>query len=297
MSTQKDKNASEPLSFASFLEEAPPGSERRVTDLFEIEIIEHLLGPLHGPARSGPPQPSWSLKTPDIRLHCPTATCGGDRIFKCTQGGTDGRGYNRKDVFLIYSCRNCTKALKTYALRVQLKKQGLGSAVKYGEMPPFGPPLPARLLEMAGADGTLLRKGRRAENQSLGIGAFAYYRRVVENQKDRLLTEIRKAAKRLNADEELLSSIDDAIKETRFSESLKLVKGAIPDGLKVHGHNPLTLLHDALSKGVHELSDEEALELAQSVRVVLTELVSNMANILRDDREVKAAVKKLQSVK
>ena len=33
-------------------------------------------------------------------------------------------------------------------------------------------------------DEQLLRKGRRTENQSLGIGAFAYYRRVVENQKD-----------------------------------------------------------------------------------------------------------------
>ena len=169
--------------------------------------------------------------------------------------------------------------------------------MKYGEKPPFGPPLPTRLSKIVGDDYDLLLKGRQTENQGLGIGAFAYYRRVVENRKDRLLTEIRKAAKRLNADEELLSSIDDAIKETRFSESLKLVKGAIPDGLKVHGHNPLTLLHDALSKGVHELSDEEALELAQSVRVVLTELVSNMANILKDDREVQAAVKKLQSVK
>ena len=80
-----------------------------------------------------------------------------------------------------------------------------------------------------------MRKGRRTENQSLGIGAFAYYRRVVENQKDRLLEEIRKAAVRLRADQELLDKIDLAIKEPRFSKALDLVKGAIPDGLKVQG--------------------------------------------------------------
>ena len=142
-----------------------------------------------------------------------------------------------------------------------------------------------------------MRKGRRTENQSLGIGAFAYYRRVVENQKDRLLEEIRKAAVRLRADQELLDKIDLAIKETRFSKALDLVKGAIPDGLKVQGENPLKLLHKALSKGVHELNDEECLERAQAVRVVLTELVSNIAHILKDDREVKAAVKTLQSGK
>ena len=75
------------------------------------------------------------------------------------------------------------------------------------------------------------------------------------------------------------------------------MKGAIPDGLKVQGENPLKLLHKALSKGVHELNDEECLERAQAVRVVLTELVSNIAHILKDDREVKAAVKTLQSGK
>ena len=164
-------------------------------------------------------------------------------------------------------------------------------------MPAFGPPLPARLFKMAGADGELLRKGRRAENQSLGIGAFVYYRRVVENQKDRLLGEIRKAAERLEADGELLDSIDLAIKETRFSEAIKLVKDAIPDGLKVQGDNPLTLLHRVLSRGVHGLDDRECLERAQAVRRVLTELVLNISQVTKDERELTDAVKKLRSVK
>ena len=163
-------------------------------------------------------------------------------------------------------------------------------------MPAFGPPLPARLLNIVGGDGVLLRKGRRAENQSLGIGAFAYYRRVVENQKNLLLEEFRKAAVRLGADQELLDEIKRAREQTQFSEALKLVKDAIPDGLKVQGDNPLKLLHRALSKGVHELDDEGCLERAQAVRVVLTELVSNMAHILEDELEVKAAVKKLRSI-
>ena len=118
---------------------------------------------------------------------------------------------------------------------------------------------------------------------------------MVENQKDRLLGELRKAAERLEADEDLLSSIDRAKDETQFSKSIDLVKDAIPDGLKVNRKNPLKMLHGALSKGVHNLSDEECLEQAQAVRVVLTELASNTTRVLKERREVDNAVRLLSS--
>ena len=292
MSASNDKNTPEVCTFAYFLESVPPGSKWAISDLFHRRYTGIVLLPQRPSAASAP---SWSLNTPDIWLHCPTKKCSGDRAFACLDDVSDVRGYQQMNIFLVYSCRNCSKSTKTYSLRVTAEGEGSDSAVKYGEMPAFGPPLPAHLLNMVGADGALLRKGRQTENQSLGIGAFAYYRRVVENQKNRLLEDIRKAAERLDADEELLSSIDLAMKEARFSEALKLVKDAIPDGLKVDGHNPLTLLHDALSKGVHELSDEECLERAQVVRGVLDRLVSNIARVTKDESEFDAAVSKLLS--
>jgi hypothetical protein len=47
-----------------------------------------------------------------------------------------------------------------------------------------------------------------------------------------------------------------------------MVKHGIPQARLINGHNPLTLLHNALSAGLHEQSDETCLELAQAVRVV-----------------------------
>ena len=288
MSAPNDKNAPEALPFATFLEEVPPGSERAISD---------LLVPDRRRAAAGLP-PIWRVNTPDIRLHCSTETCGGVLFFKNTDDSVRFDSAGSETVFLFYECRNCRMSCKRYALLIKWDELGdlkSGSAVKYGEIPPFGPPLSKRMLKMAGADEHLLQKGRRAESQSLGIGAFAYYRRVVENQKDRLLGEIRKAAERLGADETLLASIDRAKGETQFSKSLDLVKDAIPDRLKVQGQNPLKLLHGALSKGVHGLDDKECLEQAQAVRVVLNELVSNVEQILKKDSDVKAAVKRLQS--
>ena len=287
MSAPKVKIIPETCTFAYFLESVPPGAERMVSDLLSSKPPISFPDPfLH-----------WSLNTPDIQLHCSTETCRGVRVFRCLSGGEDFHGYRLKDVFLIYSCRNCTKASKTYALRVAAKEKGPDSVVKYGEMPAFGPPLPPRLINIFGDDRELFMKGRRTESQSLGIGAFVYYRRVVENQKDRLLEEIRKAAERLGADTDLLDSIDRAKGETQFSKAIELVKDAIPDGLKVQGENPLTLLHRVLSRGVHGLDDRECLERAQAVRQVLTELVSNIAQVTKDKRELTDAVKKLRSVK
>jgi hypothetical protein len=74
------------------------------------------------------------------------------------------------------------------------------------------------------------------------------------------------------------------------------VKAAIPDALLIDGHNPLTLLHKALSAGMHAQTDEECLEIASSIRIVLTELADRLGRILRDDAELKAAVGRLLKV-
>ena len=42
-------------------------------------------------------------------------------------------------------------------------------------------------MKLVGPDRDDFLKGRRCENQGLGVGAFIYYRRVVENQKNRIL--------------------------------------------------------------------------------------------------------------
>ena len=61
----------------------------------------------------------------------------------------------------------------------------------------------------------------------------------------------------------------------------------------IEGHNPLTLLPTALSEGLHEEDDKTCLELAQSIRTVLTELAERMSSVLKDQQELHTAVTKL----
>src|SRR5262249_29660475 len=132
-----------------------------------------------------------------------------------------------------------------------------------------------------------------AENQGMGIGAFAYYRRVLENQRTRIIDQIIQVGRRVGAKEDMLNNLASVKSSWRFGESIDEIKIAIPEQLKVDGHNPLTLLHNALSQGVHEDSDEKCLELAGSIRVVLAKLAQKIEHALADEAEVKGAIARL----
>ena len=136
-------------------------------------------------------------------------------------------------------------------------------------------------------------KGCNCENQGLGIGAFTYYRRVVENQKNRILGEIVKVSEKIGVSENEIDTLREAIKETQFSKALKMVKDVMPEKLRIDGHSPILLLHRALSRGVHELSDEECLKLASTIRLVLGELSERLSAISKDQAELTKAVSTL----
>jgi hypothetical protein len=203
-------------------------------------------------------------------------------------------------LFANYVCSNCRSNTKTYSIRVGVtseEDEAIGMAFKFGERPAFGPPTPTRMLKLLGDQREIFLKGRRCENQGLGVGAFAYYRRVVEHQKNRILDEIIKVSEKLGADKEVMSRLNTAKAETQFSKSITSVKDAIPQALLINGHNPLTLLHTALSIGLHEQSDERCLELAHDIRVVLAELSERLSQALKDEAELNTAVTRLLQAK
>jgi hypothetical protein len=236
------------------------------------------------------------VHTPEIQLHCPDDACNGTRFFRCISEGPTLRARVPSFEYLTYRCSNCQRKEKTFSLTVARDKES-GFAIKFGEFPPFGPPTPPRLVKLIGPDRELFLKGRRCENQGLGIGAFVYYRRVVEHQKARIFDEIIKVARRLNAPEQTIGELEAARNETQFSKGVSMVKEGIPQALLINGHNPLLLLHRALSEGLHDRSDEECLELATSVRVVLDELAEHLAQALKDEAQLDHALKTLLSTK
>ena len=234
----------------------------------------------------------FRIVLPNLTLHCGSQLCGGPREF-APQESIRRRGMENF-VFAHFQCENCGKSVKSFALIVTVEERARDAhVVKLGETPPFGPQVSSKVSTLVGSAREYYFKGTRSENQGLGIAAFAYYRRVVEDRKDELLSQIRKVAEKLGGAPQLLEELDAAMKETQFTNAVDKVKHAIPQTLLIDGHNPLTLLHAALSEGLHARTDQECLEIATSIRVVLADFVERASNAIRDDAELKAAVGRL----
>jgi hypothetical protein len=64
--------------------------------------------------------------------------------------------------------------------------------------------------------------------------------------------------------------------------------------VQIHSPRPFPKpCHNALSEGLHELTDEECLALATSIRVVLVELAERITTALKEQTELKSAVSQL----
>jgi hypothetical protein len=273
------------LSISEFFESVPPNQQVPISDITAWR-----------PIRDGRNYTN-TINTPEIQLHCSNEACNGTRFFRCVSNpiSLDSEGW--RYAYLTYRCSNCQKTTKTFSIAAIIDKTDKdnksGYSFKFGEYPTYGPPTPSRLIKLIGPDRDLFLQGRRCENQGLGIGAFVYYRRVVENQKNRIFEEIIKVAKKLNAAADEISELENAKKEIQFSKAMSMVKKGIPQALLINGHNPLLLLHRALSEGVHDRNDKECLELASSVRVVLSELSDHLGQALKDEAELNHALSKL----
>lgn len=281
MTTPKEPDA--PLTLAEFLESVPPNTVKGLSQLYEIT------------ARQGTfPTQLFNFKLPDILIHCTNEICNGPRIHRPRENDKLTINVGASYHYLEYLCSNCRTNRKTFSVRMLANRDDTnGVFTKLGEHPPYGPITPTRLLKLLGDQREIFLRGRRCENQSLGIGAFSYYRRVVEHQKSKIIDEIIKASTILGAKAETIAILESAKAETQFSKSLSMVKDAIPQALLIGGHNPLTLLHAALSDGLHGRTDEECLEIAHDVRVLLAELSERLNQILKDEAELNSAVSRL----
>ena len=270
------------ITFAEFLENTPPNQVCEIADLTNQGLSTNFY-----------------LSKPELQLHCSHESCNGMRFFRPTENDSPLIYQNNEtDVFLEYVCSNCQNSYKTFALVLKRPRADeTGLCKKYGETPAYGPPTPSRLIKMIGPDRDLFLKGRQCENQGLGIGAFVYYRRVIENQKNRILDQIIKVSQKLSAPPEHIRTLEAAQKETQFSKALKSVKDSTPEALLVNGHNPLLLLHSALSDGLHDRDDEHCLEIAHSVRVILGELSERLSQALKDEKSLNDALKHLSQIK
>lgn len=263
------------LDWGEFLSQQPPNAERIV-----INATKQGTKGIH-------------LALPDIELHCTDSSCDRKMFFQQANGAAKYVSKIWTHHFLEFRCRNCSRSRKVIALAVKIDSAKTIRAKKLGEIPQFGSPIPSGVIRLIQSDRDLFLKGKRCEDQGLGIAAFSYYRRVIENQWTRLVDEIIKVGKGLNAPKKTIQFLEDCRDQNQFSKAVDDAKGALPEVLLIRGHNPLKLLHTALSDGLHNQSDEACLSKAVSIRVILFELNERLRKAKEGDKELADALNNL----
>jgi hypothetical protein len=261
---------------------------------FEDFLSKYPSGEVHSIANLGvcrTPSSLPILVKPRLKLHCVDSFCNGVRFFDSFQTKKVTLTDKWSRVFLHYSCSNCRSRSKIFAIMVRWNADtDEGEAVKLGEWPRFAPQVSSRVISILGKNKDMFLMGRQAEIQGLGIGAFVYYRRVIESQKDHIIDEIIRVVRRSNSPETQIEKLKSAKAKQQFKEAVELISDAIPQSLLINAYNPLALLEQALAKGTETKSDNEALKFAAAIRTILTEFIERVAQALEDQTDLEEAV-------
>jgi hypothetical protein len=127
----------------------------------------------------------------------------------------------------------------------------------------------------------LYRKGLACLREGLGIGASAYFRRVVEDSIDPLLNLVERVAT-LMQDPDVLAKLEEARRESSAGKRLQLASESVPQWLRPKGQNPLRILYANLSGPLHTESEEEAVKIASMLQATLAFLFAHIESTLRD---------------
>lgn len=156
-----------------------------------------------------------------------------------------------------------------------------GFTWKVGQTPAWEIDIDKNLEKALGKDIDLYKKGLVSESQSYGIGSYAYFRRVTENVIDELLNSITTLID--EKDKEKYEKALLKVKNTMVTETkIELVQSLLPLSLQPNGINPLKSLHATLSDGIHNKTDDECLELADTIKTILIYLLEEIRN--RNDK-------------
>lgn len=188
-----------------------------------------------------------------------------------------------------YLCMHCRKETREFFVKISEDKNWI---MKVGQFPAWEIKGDKHIEIMLQNYKDYYKKGLVCESQGYGIGAFGYYRRIVEEIIDQLLEEIS-----LLLSGEDLKIYNEALLKTKKTnvaqEKIELVKELLPQILRPNNMNPLQILHSSLSEGLHARSDDECLELADQCRTIIIFLVNQVQISKYSAKEFTDSMKKV----
>lgn len=128
---------------------------------------------------------------------------------------------------------------------------------------------------------------------SYGIGAYSYFRRIIENEILRVIEDLTTID--FDGVENVKTALNTFKSDHQMSNLIDVINKFLPKSLIELGDNPIRLLYEQLSGGIHKFTDEECLQKAQMIDVLLTFVIKKINEEKSQIILVREAMKKLRN--
>jgi hypothetical protein len=248
---------------------------KRIHDFMAHAPLYATFDPTQVPGwdeRHSPTFKGNNLSLPKVFRFCNKPACKTNRPFERVDLIWEKPvNQSESDQASIYSYHyRCTGCGNDFWCWVQPPEEGETKWLKVGQVPPYDISIASALQNALGQDDTLYKRAQICMSQSFGIAACSYLRRLLENQVTPLLELVYEARKEESEDVEDLSQI---LNERIAEKKIRLANQVLPSSLAVAGDNPLELIYDQLSVGLHRQSEQECMEIASEASKVLEHVI------------------------
>lgn len=170
------------------------------------------------------------------------------------------------------------------------RKEGMTITIqKIGQFPSYEIGLNTTLKKyLNDEDQSNYKKALVCLSISYGIGAYAYLRRVIENEIKRIMQDI--AGLDFDGAEFVRTAYETFQTDFQMSKLIDVVNKYLPASLRELGDNPVRLLYEQLSGGIHEFTDEQCIEKAHHIDVLLNYVIRKINEEKYQLNDVKKAM-------
>jgi len=193
-----------------------------------------------------------------------------------------------------YICRNCREVTLHVWLTWSLKEHQVWF-VKVGQSPKFEINPPKELAEALGDQAKLYTKGLTLRHHGYGLGAHSYFRRLIEDTTNEMLELVATALEETGSDEGLVKQVRAAKEGKAYQDKVKFIADVLPRHLRPGDINPFSLLHDLLSEGLHNLSEEQCIEIVDGMNGALTYIYKELKAHAQEQKSYMDGLKVLQA--
>lgn len=187
-------------------------------------------------------------------------------------------------------CQHCLKFSLNYLLYINSSSDGNIYFRKVGQFPPFEIAPDLDLIKyLSEEDKQNYKKALICLSQNYGMGAFAYLRRIVQNEIEKIVMDLSKIDR--PESQKIRDQIATYKKDHQMEKLISAIGPYMPSSFNGLGENPLKYLYSQLSGGIHEFTDDECANKADSINTVLIFVIKRLNDENSELKKVREALR------